>query len=49
MGLSSPWDDFLDIIDLQTVTKFPWVNPMGLSFPMAESIDSISLQIAKIN
>ena len=49
MDLSAPWDEYLDIIALHTVKTLPWVNPMGLSVPMADSIDIISSQRAKIN
>ena len=49
MVLSTPWSDSLDIITLQPVKKLPWVNPMGLSVPMANSIDIIAFQINKIN
>ena len=49
MSLSDPWVDSIGIIALQTVKTLPRVNPMGLSVPMADSLDIISFQIDKIN
>ena len=49
MGLSAPWDDYLDIIDLQPVKKWIGVNPLGLSYPWSKSIDIIDFHKAKIN
>ena len=41
MVLSAPWVVSLDIIALHPVKKLPWVNPMGLIDPMADSLDII--------
>ena len=49
MELSAPCDDSLDFFELQPVKTFPWVNPMGVSIPMSDSIDTIAFQTAKIN
>ena len=43
MGLSSPWDNSLDIIALQT-ENIPSINPMGISAPRSDSLEIISLQ-----
>ena len=44
MGLSDPWSDSIDIIDLNTVKKKLGINPIGLSAPWAESLVIIALQ-----
>ena len=48
MGLSSPWDDSLVIISLQTVKKWLGINPMGLINPWEDSPFVVSLQTTKI-
>ena len=40
MGLSDPWDDSIEIIDLYPV-KMQGMNPMGLSTPWENSLDKI--------
>ena len=49
MVLSTPWADSLDIIALLPVKKLTWVNPMGLSVLMANSLYIIYFQTDKIN
>ena len=46
MGLSAPLAESLDIITLQSVKHLPWINPMGRSVPMANSLDNIDFLTA---
>ena len=46
MGISAPWDDSLDNIDLQPVQKWIGMNQMGLSHPWSNAIDIIAFQKA---
>ena len=48
MILSAPWVEYLDIC-LAASKTIPWVIPMGLSIPMADSLDIIAFQTDKIN
>ena len=45
-GLSTHWDDYLDIISLYEV-KINGMDPMGLSSPWADSLQMIALQQVK--
>ena len=47
MGLSAPWAESIDIIDLQPVKKLIGINHMSLSDPWADSIDIIALNPVK--
>ena len=49
MGLSAPWANSIDIIDLKPVKKWPGINPMVHSDSWDDSIDIIAYQTAKIN
>ena len=41
MGLSSPWGNSLEIIDLQPVKQIQGMNPMDLNAPWSESLEII--------
>ena len=43
MGLSTPWDEYLDIIALHPV-KIQGMNPMGLISPWDDSLEIITLR-----
>ena len=45
MGLSSPLDNYIDIITLEPVKKWPGVNPMRLSAPWADSLGIIPFKV----
>ena len=48
MGLSAHWADYLDIISLKPVKTLPWVNTMGLSVPISNSLDIIDFHTDEI-
>ena len=47
MGLIASWDNSLDSIAFKQFKKILGINPMGLSEPLDESIDTIYLHLVK--
>ena len=43
MGLSAPWSNSLEIIDLHPVKKWLGIDPMGLNAPWYDSLYIIAL------